>query len=385
MKLAPLCCSTLMLTLCFSLQAQDDRFVVFEHGRHGYINETGEVVIPIRLQGTYALNFSEGLVSFAERVKPEPTKLPYVDKDGKLRLNPQEKWGFLDKAGDVVVGAQFDAVGDFSEGFAAVAYDTDQTNHACLDCYLDQKWGFIDKSGNTVIRPQYHAALSFSEGLAAVMNDKHKWGYINPKGEVVIPFDFDGARPFSEGLASVAINKMFGYINKNGRFIIPPRYATAGTFSEGLAAVQKGGPTEDIYMRLGKVQPGGTWAFIDADGKEKIILRKTVEARRFSEGLAAIYFEDGHCGYIRTSGPLVISPVFSFCEDFSEGVALVLTEGKLKYLGKEGRFDLETPYINGGSFKNGLASVQEGESGPEQKFGYINKQGEAVWKPRAAL
>ena len=124
-------------------------------------------------------------------MKPEPAKVPYVDKDGKLRLFPQEKWGFIDTSGTVVIGAQFDAVAEFSQGLAAVATDTDRTNHSCMDCDRNQRWGFIDKSGKEMIPLQYHAVLSFSEGLAAVMNDEGKWGYVNTKGELVIPFTFD--------------------------------------------------------------------------------------------------------------------------------------------------------------------------------------------------
>lgn len=217
-------------------------------------------------------------------------------------------------------------------------------------------------------------------------DDKYKWGYINTKGDVVIPFGFDHARPFSEGLAPVAIKKLFGYINKDGRLVISPHYTVAGAFSGGLAAVRTGGTTEYMYMRPAMRQPGGTWTFIGADSSKKINLPKTtVEARDFAEGLAAIYLDDDRCGYVNASGSMVVSPAFSYCDDFSESLALVLSNEKLKYIDKEGRLVLDTPYDNGRSFKNGLASVEEGISGPEQKFGYINKQGKEVWKPRPAL
>src|SRR5437899_2315503 len=157
--------AALSLSGCIAVQAQENRFVVFSHGKHGYIDREGTLVIPISLEGTYVLHFSEGLVSYSERVKPEPTKLPYTDQNGKLRIHPQEKWGFIDTRGAVVINAQFDAVGEFSEGLAAVAFDTDRTRHDCLDCDLDQRWGFIDKTGETVVQPQYSSVSSFSEGL----------------------------------------------------------------------------------------------------------------------------------------------------------------------------------------------------------------------------
>jgi hypothetical protein len=203
-------CVLIEIACCHALAAQDNRFVVFERGRHGYINQEGILVIPPTLQGTYVLHFSEGLVSFSERVKPEPAKIPYVDKDGKLRLFPQEKWGFIDASGAVVIGARFDAVAEFSEGLAGVSMDTDRTSHSCTDCDLNQHWGFIDRSGKDVIPLQYRAVLPFSEGLAAVMSDEGKWGYVNAKGEVIIPFTFESARSFSEGLVPVAVDKQRG-------------------------------------------------------------------------------------------------------------------------------------------------------------------------------
>ena len=262
-----------------------------------------------------------------------------------------------------------------------MAFDTDRTSHSCTDCDLNQHWGFIDKSGKMVIQPQYHSVSSFSERLAAVMNDDGKWGYVDIKGVLVIPFLFQSARKFSEGLAPVAVNKQFGYIDRQGSFVIKPRYAIAGRFSEELAAVRKGGKTD--FMILGPA--GGTWTFIGKDGKKRLDLpKKTEHARDFAEGLAVIEI-DGHCGYVSTSGVMAISPTFSSCGDFSEDLADVFNNGKWQYIDKQGKVVLDVPYDGVRSFKNGLAAIEEGLSGPKQKFGYIDKHGKQVWQPQPAL
>lgn len=56
-------------------------------------------------------------------------------------------------------------------------------------CDGNNKWGFMDSSGNIVIKPNYVKAKSFSNGLAAVFNGE-KWGFINRDGEVVIDYNF---------------------------------------------------------------------------------------------------------------------------------------------------------------------------------------------------
>ena len=49
---------------------------------------------------------------------------------------------------------------------------------------VNDKNGFIDKIGKVVIEPKYPDAESFSEGLARVLKDK--FGFIDKTGKVVI-------------------------------------------------------------------------------------------------------------------------------------------------------------------------------------------------------
>jgi hypothetical protein len=118
----------------------------------------------------------------------------------------------------------------------------------------------------------------------------------------------------------------------------------------------------------------------------KIKLPKNVEnVGNFSEGLAVISDRSGRCGYIATSGAHVIPLHFSGCEDFSEGLADVESNGKWLYLDKVGRVILTVPYWGAHPFKHGLAAIEEGGVGPHQKFGYMDKSGHEIWKPREAL
>lgn len=327
------------------------------------------------------LNFNEGRALFAKRVQPEPAKIPCVDDRGKLHIFLQEKWGFIDQAGAVVIPAHFDAAGNFSEGLAAVGFDTDQTEFNCTDCVPRRVWGFVDAMGKLVVPARYRAASSFAGGLAAVENHEGKWGYIDAKGNLTIPFSFDSADNFNEGLAAAAIGNKFGYIDEKGRFVIRPAFATAGKFSGGLAAVRSGGKTDS--MILGPA--GGTWMFVGKDGKTRIRLPKGTDSLgKFSEGLAAVYVR-GHCGYVSASGRMVVALVFSYCEDFSDGLADVRGDGRWKYIDQQGRVVLTVPYFGVRPFKNGRAGVQVGPVGPAQKFGYIDKSGKEIWKPEPAI
>ena len=61
---------------------------------------------------------------------------------------------------------------------------------------INDKWGFIDQDGNIVIEPQYENARSFSNGFAAVQL-AGKWGFIDQEGKMVIEPKFDNAKDFN--------------------------------------------------------------------------------------------------------------------------------------------------------------------------------------------
>lgn len=67
-----------------------------------------------------------------------------------------------------MIALRYDSARDFEEGLAAV-----QQN---------DKWGFIDRTGKIVIAPQYDDAFGFSEGLANVQQNGEFFS-INKQGE----------------------------------------------------------------------------------------------------------------------------------------------------------------------------------------------------------
>jgi hypothetical protein len=132
-------------------------------------------------------------------------------QDGLAPVETQdEKWGFVDKTGKVVIPCQYYSVDWFAEGLAAVSKSVDN--------WL--KYGFIDKTGKEVIPFKYRTAYSFSEGLAPVSEDDKTFGYIDKSEKVVIPFKFKKAYPFEHGKARVQDeNGNWRKIDKTGKFI----------------------------------------------------------------------------------------------------------------------------------------------------------------------
>ena len=73
----------------------------------------------------------------------------------------------------------------------------------------NDRWGFVNLDGDVVVEPQYENAKSFSNGLAAVCKDG-KWGYINKRGQLVVEYSF-GDAGYLSGSASCWVKDESGY------------------------------------------------------------------------------------------------------------------------------------------------------------------------------
>jgi hypothetical protein len=188
-------------------------------------------------EGEYTSHIvSEGLF-YLEKYKRKKRYNQYYDISGKatfkstlytypvlerriLAFNNINKWGFLDKKGEIKINLVYDQAQEFNDGLAAI-----KTNG---------KWGFIDSLGNLKINCLFDEVYSFSEGFAMV-NLNGKWIFIDINGKTVI--SIDGLAPaktspelagksniyyrssFIGNLSLVLINNEFSYIDKTGKII----------------------------------------------------------------------------------------------------------------------------------------------------------------------
>ena len=96
---------------------------------------------------------------------------------------------------------------------------------------LNEKWGFIDKTGNVVIPIKYDSVYDFSNnqisGIASVKLNG-KWGGIDITDKIVIPIKYDKKFHFFNdgrlGGATVCVANKYGFINDRGQEIIQPIY-----------------------------------------------------------------------------------------------------------------------------------------------------------------
>jgi hypothetical protein len=106
--------------------------------------------------------------------------------------------------------------------------------------YHAKRWGYIDRAGNIMISAVYKEAQDFSDGLAAVMNENDSWGYIDTKGNTKIDFVYSNEPThFSEGFATVRKRKNdlpYCFIDTSGTIRLE-ELNQGGTFFNGKAIV----------------------------------------------------------------------------------------------------------------------------------------------------
>lgn len=292
-------------------------------------------------------------------------------------IRQNDKNGYINRQGEIVIQPQFEVTFPFSEGLAVV-------------CISREKCGYIDETGKFVINPQFKHAYRFSEGLAAVVTED-KLGYIDKTGKYIInpQFAVSGGPPransfstFSEGLALVKVGEKFGFVDKTGKIVINPQFESAMPFFDGLAATKT----------------GDKWGFVDKEGK--IVINPQFEdVQPFINGLAAVMVGKQY-GYIDKSGKILINPQFDLVMPFSdEGFAAVALNQKMGLIDREGKYvvnpqfvwlasillNLELAFLVTSdlgrlSFSEGLTLVQVGDK--ERSVGYADKTGKIVINPQ---
>ncbi len=285
----------------------------------GFVDKTGKLVIEMKYYSIYLdrTRFSNGVAAVSKGDK----EYGIIDKTGReltpfiytsiysfekaidiTTVSKSGKWALLDKTGKELTQFKYDKLTEpyyYSDGL--------------IKMEVGGKIGFVDYFGKEVVPPYFAEAGDFSDDLCAVMSGSNKWGYIDRKGNNVLRYEFDIAKPFSEGLALVVymakddgINN-WKCIDKSGKIIF---------------AVKGGQPTEYGYFRDGLLllQNQEEKYFFIAKTGVPLSEDKYDYAEGFSEKLAVVC-RDGKCGYIDTTGKLVIPLKYTIASSFVDGFA----------------------------------------------------------------
>lgn len=282
--------------------------------RYGFIDHSGTLVIAARY--SYASGFNEGIaqVGFVRG------QTGYIDKAGKIAFvsndqfkclknetsadglvkvkGPNQKFGYVDQRGNLVIPPQYDRAYNFIEGLAAVS--------------LGNKVGFINNQGQFIIAPKYDVIKRFKNGYTGVCVG-NRWGIVDnaTQSELIKP-RFANVQSFYNNRAAVQVNDKWGFINKRGDMVISPKFCETAPFNNHLTPVCI----------------DGKWGYMDTSGNMAIQAQYKNPNRKvnaFNNGMEIAYVGN-KCGVINQQGNFIVPPNYD-CIYFSgstPGLALIM-------------------------------------------------------------
>lgn len=200
---------------------------VEKDGKRGYIDKEGCEIIPLLFDE--CSDFSEGLAVVKENglygfidktgklVIPCQFSMAYPFSCGRARIKSDGKYGYINMQGETVIPCQYEDCPSYATA------SKDFCDNIAIVC-LNDKWGTIDRAGNILAPLKYDAIFDFVEGIACMRADNGKCGYLNEKGEEIIPPCLTNGNDFSEGYAVVFKGErqhfVYGLVDKYGNVYI---------------------------------------------------------------------------------------------------------------------------------------------------------------------
>jgi hypothetical protein len=316
-----------------------------------------------------------------------------------------DKYGFIDKNGEVKIQPTFDNESEFINGFAILTQNdlttiVIDTNGNRLTEFKDNFPFWITKKNDQSQSYKYF----FNDNRLPVFDTLTKrYGFIDSKGDLVIKYQFSHISNFSEGRAAVGFwdnnpNRTFatpsaeyyaysdsikwGFIDTNGVLIIETKYRNVSTFELGICNV------DDKF-----IDKFGNQINIDSISDPLLFCRTQKENRdfhyqtdkyispvcNFNECLISATDKNKRAdGFINCQNEWVITPKYNNVRDFSNGLAAVQRRFD-KFFFEWGFINcnedtiIKFQYQEVGDFSQNLAPVCKNE-----KWGVINDKNEII-------
>lgn len=311
-------------------------------------------------------------------------------------LPVEEKWGFLDETGQVVIPAQFDQIGSFAENLCPVNFAG--------------KWGYIRHNGEWAIPPEYKGGWMFHEGLARVWNFDGKFvfidslnnlvftadydevndlvhqrirvvtkgvtGFLNRKGKEAIPPEFQGGSDFNRsGIAKVKSENKYGLIDTLGVWILPAEFDWIGSIDGNYIALRQSRSYSIFNSELNQILPGnfdqvaeplakvsavqiaGNWALMDLESGKKAPVEGTLVQGLGHQRWSV--FRDQKWYLIDSTGQLLTDIGFRQINRYQDDRACCLQDELWGYLDTDGHLVIPPTYGLAWDFVNGFARVAD--------------------------
>jgi len=214
-------------------------------------NDFSEGLAPVMLHGTWRYIDKKNkqhiqLANSINEAHPFSNGLATV-------YNSHNKGGYINQSGDLVIPDIYEYADSFKDGIALVesgpyvgyinsqgTYVIPSIHYNGLNCCKgmvsvlkeDDKWSVFDKDGKEVSHfESFEYVDIFQDGFALVKQNR-KYGITDIDGKIIIPCIYDYSIVYKGDLFCVCHNSRWGAVDKNHNIVIPFKYMNLQPLSE---------------------------------------------------------------------------------------------------------------------------------------------------------
>lgn len=293
------------------------------------INDAWQLLFTLSIKNFTKDELENFIVAYpAFPFKPSILKEMQLNDLVLIPIQKNERIGFADTTGKIMIEPVFDEVSEFNEGLSSV--------------HKNDSVFFINKENHNNIQRVFVDALPYTNGLAPVKLN-NQWYLIDRLG-VQKTQAFDDMNELSEGVYIVKHNNLYGSIDEYGQLTNDIKYEKMGDFKNACAYYQLNGKygfiTKDGYMH----KPEFEWI------------------SDFSKLGICIYKKDNKFGLIKNNGRIFTPPLYDQIIPCTNSIYLFVINTSYGFYSADGCFlstisyDYEkerniNEYTNGNSLK----------------------------------
>ncbi|GAL87061.1 KWG protein [Sporocytophaga myxococcoides] len=333
------------------------------NGNDGFINEEGNVLIPI--------NSSSSFDSFTG-----------IYSDGLILKSDNFIYGYVDSINNTKIPFEYDEAEIFIDGSSIVGKK---------DQWTIVLYGTIDKNNNVQIPLEYnyleyqyndlyYAGKFFNFGQP----DYHyAMGCVNSRSEIVVPFKYD----------SIQLRQKHLYIKENECYELKlENYIVCDIREEGWRIVdtKNGKETACCYVDVGEVSGGylevkkDKWGLVDSLGNVKIPLTYDF-VEIYGDDIVAVK-KNSKWAYFKTDGTQITDFVYDYVTEFRLGYALIKQNGKYHLIDKKGKVKLANFPVNdkeGAYIHHPVQGTNTLLFWKKGKYGLMNMNGKIIFPAKS--
>lgn len=225
--------------------------------------------------------------SFTEAVHQYDELYPF--SEGLAAVKKNDKFGFINTQGELVIPCQYQYAGSFKEGLACVVKDEEDNNISFIDAkgemlhtkYPFNSYYYLGATGQTYIGP----AISFTNGVCEIkytlgdnIGEEPQTVYIDKQiKEVAQPAEESTQSEENLGYEIFSVSdkdiygeetSLFGVKDKDGKIVIPAKYSNLEISDNGVVLARMFIESAESRFYQDKIGYGLTvYGYIDFTGK----------------------------------------------------------------------------------------------------------------------